>query len=379
MNKKTILFVLLPRSKAYKIPFDALAEVLATKYFIKTIPIENWEPSDASPAPLIENDNVFRSFYMSPPPSPLGEVIPLHSCYPSNRDYDEEDRPFQLVLSHAFQEEVLTNGDSSCSCSYYVIHKIGDYEPSLRKFIIQLPLIKDIPAHRWIDPVEPGLLLANRELMYKTIEQFLLTVHSTLVSLPPYQIVENIFAQDVSFDTPVIVKPIDASGDQASHQMLYLPPGQVLDKSMLKSQRVLVQEFIDHGEWVWKLYVIGEHVHITPNKSLLRPRKPVTFSSAELKKQLRMERENESIELPSLDKETSIILTNFALNICRFLGLSLLGVDIIIKKPEHDEKAKNSQPSFYVIDLNYFPGYNGVENLSILLAKCILNSIDVRN
>lgn len=71
---------------------------------------------------------------------------------------------------------------------------------------------------------------------------------------------------EVGLKFPLIAKPVLADGSAASHEMFL-----VLNKNGLKKlkQPIVMQEFVNHGGVIFKVYVVGEHLKCVKRRSLL--------------------------------------------------------------------------------------------------------------
>ncbi|KAH7352718.1 hypothetical protein KP509_19G060000 [Ceratopteris richardii] len=150
---------------------------------------------------------------------------------------------------------------------------------------------------------------------------------------------------------PVIAKPLLVDGSAKSHVMSLAFNIQSLSK--LKPPLVL-QEFINHGGVIFKVYVAGEFVQCVRRKSLPDVSntngdllEPVSFcqisntSSTEYSDSPDLQ----DIELPPAD-----FIVKFAAGLRKVLSLRLFNFDII-----RDVQSMNQ---YYIIDINYFPGYS---------------------
>eukprot|EP01135_Chromosphaera_perkinsii_P008441 Nk52_evm9s1360 gene=Nk52_evmTU9s1360 len=177
---------------------------------------------------------------------------------------------------------------------------------------------------------------------------------------------------DLNF--PILCKPNIGSGSPLSHKMLIIEKEDVLNKVLLESESgsvdvnilniledgAVAQEFINHDAVLWKVFVCGSHIDFVRRPSIKNSKEflpeladgVICFSSHEISKPgcthvLSLSGNEDLIA----DEATSRRLKNIALSIQKMLGLSLFGVDVIENK---------STNAYVVIDVNYFPGYDGV-------------------
>ncbi|KAD4178486.1 hypothetical protein R6Q59_022082 [Mikania micrantha] len=155
---------------------------------------------------------------------------------------------------------------------------------------------------------------------------------------------------------PVIAKPLVADGSAKSHKMLLIFSNEGFDK--LKSPTV-VQEFVNHGGVIFKVYVVGKYVKCVKRKSLPDIaeekldglRGSLSFSQVS---NLTSDDRNDDEYYKMLDLEDVAmppisLITNIACGLRKAMKLHLFNFDVI-----RDTKVGNR---YLVIDINYFPGY----------------------
>ncbi|KAL2236643.1 inositol-tetrakisphosphate 1-kinase 1-like [Sesamum indicum] len=157
---------------------------------------------------------------------------------------------------------------------------------------------------------------------------------------------------------PVIAKPLVADGSAKSHKMSLVYNRDGLSK--LKPPIVL-QEFVNHGGVIFKVYVVGEYVKCVKRKSLPDVNEEnlgslkCSMSFSQVSNLNNMERcQDTYYKMMDLDDgKTEIPPMNFLVDIARGLrramGLHLFNFDVI-----RDTRIGNR---YLVIDINYFPGY----------------------
>ncbi|KAI3501559.1 hypothetical protein L1887_29432 [Cichorium endivia] len=153
---------------------------------------------------------------------------------------------------------------------------------------------------------------------------------------------------------PVIAKPLVADGSMKSHKMCLVFSREGLDK--LKPPTVL-QEFVNHGGVIFKVYVVGEFVKCVKRKSLADiteeklgslqgslPFCQVSNLTSHTKNDDTYYKILEDAEMPPMS-----LITNIARGLRRAMKLHLFNFDVI-----RDTKIGNR---YLVVDINYFPGY----------------------
>lgn len=155
---------------------------------------------------------------------------------------------------------------------------------------------------------------------------------------------------------PVIAKPLVADGSAKSHKMLLIFSSEGFEK--LKHPTVL-QEFVNHGGVIFKVYVVGKYVKCVKRKSLpdISEEKldslhgSLSFSQVS---NLTSDERNDDKYYKMMDLENAAmppmsLITNIARGLRKAMKLHLFNFDVI-----RDTKVGNR---YLVIDINYFPGY----------------------
>ncbi|KAK9076562.1 hypothetical protein SSX86_004896 [Deinandra increscens subsp. villosa] len=153
---------------------------------------------------------------------------------------------------------------------------------------------------------------------------------------------------------PVIAKPLVADGSVKSHKMSLIFSREGLDK--LKPPTVL-QEFVNHGGVIFKVYVVGEYVKCVKRKSLADVSEEklgslqgslsfcqVSNMNSHVKNDDTYYNILEDAEMPPMS-----LITNIARGLRRAMKLHLFNFDVI-----RDTRVGNR---YLVVDINYFPGY----------------------
>lgn len=173
--------------------------------------------------------------------------------------------------------------------------------------------------------------------------------------------------QNEGLKFPVIAKPLVADGSAKSHKMMLVYNNDGLSK--LKPPIVL-QEFVNHGGVIFKVYVVGEHVTCVKRKSLPDVSEEnlgslegsLSFSQvSNLNAEDRYDDKYykmtllENAELPPMS-----LITEIATGLRKETKLHLFNFDLI-----RDTKVGNK---YLVIDINYFPGYAKMPNYESVVA-----------
>ncbi|KAG6483659.1 hypothetical protein ZIOFF_060311 [Zingiber officinale] len=151
---------------------------------------------------------------------------------------------------------------------------------------------------------------------------------------------------------PLVVKPLLVDGSAKSHELSLAYDEFSL--SMLDPPLVL-QEFINHGGILFKVYIVGEAVKVVRRFSLPDVDKREQLSNKGAFRFPRVSCAAASADDADLDPSIAELpprplLEKLAKELRNRLGLRLFNIDIIRERGTRDR--------FYVIDINYFPGYS---------------------
>ncbi|KAH6816888.1 Inositol 1 [Perilla frutescens var. frutescens] len=259
-----------------------------------------------------------------------------------------------------------------------VLHKIygADWRRQLAEYSANNPnvLIIDSP-----DAIER---LHNRISMLQVVTELDVVEGDDAVSFGiPKQIAvyeaPAVAEAEVKLKFPVIAKPLVADGSAKSHKMSLVYNRDGLSK--LKPP-VVLQEFVNHGGVIFKVYVVGEYVKCVKRKSLpdvneenLRNLKGLLLFS-QVSNLNSVERSGDTYyKMMDLeDGKTEIPPMNLLVDIARGLrmamGLHLFNFDVI-----RDTRIGNR---YLVIDINYFPGYAKMPSYEHVLTDFFWNVLN---
>ncbi|XP_051143233.1 inositol-tetrakisphosphate 1-kinase 1-like [Andrographis paniculata] len=253
--------------------------------------------------------------------------------------------PIQLT------KPLLDQGPFDC-----IIHKFSHPEwiDQLQEFLSKNPNITVI------DPVQSFQRLRSRTTMLQVVSQLNITTQNSL-RIPNQILVENPdslagIVASKSIEFPVIAKPVAADGTADSHQMSLIFNEEGL-KQLSLTPPFILQEFVNHGGVIFKVYVAGQHVQCVKRRSMPDISEEdatdnvLSFSqisNATVHDQgvndQSVAKLMEAAELPSMD-----FVNEVASQLRQALQLNLFNFDMI-----RDSRAGDQ---YLVIDINYFPGY----------------------
>ena len=313
---------------------------------------------------------------------------------------------------------------------HLIVHKISDIlvradqgDQIARKTISAFEnYVRKHPETIILDPLDNNRTLLDRYKQYRLIEQSNLAKENvvftpTFVHLTSTNIDVNrgrIRRSKVTF--PIVCKPILAQGSTGAHQMCI-----IFNEAGLKDVKppCVAQSFVNHNAKLFKLFVIKDKYYVMERPSLKNfhsgDYETVFFYSHDISKP------NSSSFLTELDETDKHHLESLVLKMQKFavatkkteptnsvscgktmksiyddnhcdekqssssplipndeilkkivkifndkLGLAFYGIDIIIEK---------GTSRYAIIDMNTFPGYDGVDNFLIIFRDVVCDAI----
>ncbi|BAT75139.1 hypothetical protein VIGAN_01295300 [Vigna angularis var. angularis] len=253
-----------------------------------------------------------------------------------------------------------------------VLHKLygDDWKRQLREFQSRFPnaVILDAP-----EAIER---LHNRISMLQVVSELRIQDRTETFGIPKQIVIyDKATLMDPqagdSLKFPVIAKPLVADGSAKSHKMALVFTRDALDK--LKPPIVL-QEFVNHGGVIFKVYVVGEHVRCVKRKSLpdVSEEKTVGVSEnllsfSQVSNLANHDVENDSdgyyrlMHLEDTEMPPNAFVVDIARGLRRALKLNLFNFDVI-----RDARYGNR---YLIIDINYFPGYAKMPGYEAVLTQ----------
>ncbi|OMO63406.1 Inositol-tetrakisphosphate 1-kinase [Corchorus olitorius] len=179
---------------------------------------------------------------------------------------------------------------------------------------------------------------------------------------------------------PLVAKPLVVDGTSKSHE-LFLAYDQ-LSLSELEPPLVL-QEFVNHGGVLFKIYIVGDAIKVVRRFSLPNVSKqelakvsgvvPFPRVSSAAASADEADLDPGIAELPPLPllerlgKELRQRLASSFFNLIKPSGLRLFNIDMI---REH-----GTRDIFYVIDINYFPGFGKMPDYEQIFTDFLLSFV----
>lgn len=263
-----------------------------------------------------------------------------------------KDRSIDLIRIDT-EKPLIEQGPFDC-----VLHKLygDDWKRQLVEYKLKNPNVIIIDAPEAIER------LHNRISMLQVVAELKIVQNDSETFGIPKQIV--IYDVETLRDSrsweglnfPVIAKPLVADGSAKSHKMslVYNHGGLVNLKPP-----IVLQEFVNHGGVIFKVYVAGEYVKCVKRKSLPDVSEEklqslggvLTFSQISnlASNEKTDEKYYKMMQLDDCEMPPQKFITDIARALREALKLNLFNFDVI-----RDTRLGNR---YLVIDINYFPGY----------------------
>ena len=240
---------------------------------------------------------------------------------------------------------------------HLLIHKLyGDgWRAQLEAFAARHPAVPVVDPPHAIDRLHNriSMLQVVSELDHAADKDRTFGIPSQVVVYDAAALADSGLLDTLSF--PLIAKPLVADGTAKSHKMSLVYHREGLAK--LRPPLVL-QEFVNHGGVIFKVYVVGGHVTCVKRRSLpdvspgddASAQGSVSFSQvSNLPNERTAEEYYGEKSLEDAVMPPAAFVNQIAGGLRRALGLQLFNFDMI-----RDVRAGDR---YLVIDINYFPGY----------------------
>ncbi|XWS63030.1 hypothetical protein CRYUN_Cryun06bG0061700 [Craigia yunnanensis] len=226
-----------------------------------------------------------------------------------------------------------------------------------------------------LDPPDAIQHLHNRQSMLQDVVNLNLSDFHGKVGVPrqmvitedPLSIPDEVTKAGLKF--PLVAKPLVVDGSPKSHE-LFLAYDQ-FSLSELEPPLIL-QEFVNHGGVLFKIYIVGDAIKVVRRFSLPNVSKRELAKVAGISPFPRVSSAAASAEDADLDPDIAELpprplLERLAKELRHRLGLRLFNIDMI---REH-----GTRDIFYVIDINYFPGYGKMPDYEDIFTDFLLNFV----
>jgi inositol-1,3,4-trisphosphate 5/6-kinase/inositol-tetrakisphosphate 1-kinase len=240
---------------------------------------------------------------------------------------------------------------------HLLIHKLygDDWRAQLEAFAARHPAVPVVDPPHAIDRLHNriSMLQVVSELDHAADKDRTFGIPSQVVVYDAAALADSGLLAALRF--PLIAKPLVADGTAKSHKMSLVYHREGLAK--LRPPLVL-QEFVNHGGVIFKVYVVGGHVTCVKRRSLpdvspgddASAQGSVSFSQvSNLPNERTAEEYYGEKSLEDAVMPPATFVNQIAGGLRRALGLQLFNFDMI-----RDVRAGDR---YLVIDINYFPGY----------------------
>lgn len=234
------------------------------------------------------------------------------------------------------------------------------------------------PSMAVVDPLDNVQKLLDRYLSYSIVHKSDLCRHGVftptfaeIITNNTCEISEVLRKANVQY--PFICKPSVAHGSKQAHQMCI-----IFDEKHLTDCKppCVAQSFINHNAVLYKIFIIGAQHYVVERPSLKNfyatDRETIFFDSQDVSKADSRSTLSildpgdfcvENCGRPDQERLTEIVTT-----IRKELGMSLLGIDVIIE---------NGTGKYAIIDINAYPGYDGFPNFFEALVQCFDDTLNL--
>ncbi|XP_060036924.1 inositol-tetrakisphosphate 1-kinase isoform X2 [Erinaceus europaeus] len=288
------------------------------------------------------------------------EVVQLNLSRPI-----EEQGPLDVIIHKL--TDVILEADQNGGQSLELVGRFQEYIDAHPETVV-------------LDPLPAIRTLLDRSKSYELIREIETHMKDDRICSPPFMELTSLRGEDTlrlleknGLAFPFICKTRVAHGTN-SHEMAI-----VFNQEGLSAIRppCVVQSFINHNAVLYKVFVVGEAYTVVQRPSLKNfsagasDRESIFFNSHNVSKP-----ESSSV-LTALDKIEGVferpsdeVIRELSRALRRALGVSLFGIDIIIN---------NQTGQHAVIDVNAFPGYEGVSEFFTDLLNHIAAALQGRS
>lgn len=264
----------------------------------------------------------------------------------------EQQGPFDIIL-HKILE--WSNEDKELGSVY--LEKFKNYLSRHQNVIL-------------IDPIDTGIKLTNRMQMLEAARNCEFSLNGRRVFVPNFTFIDRdcdssrceLLLSNSNIVFPVIIKHhMGACFGKRVHDMSI-----VLNKNNLSDMQppCIIQRFHNHNGTMVKIYVIGEKFYLCKRPSVKNLQAgsfpTLFFNSCEVSKRGRTsllhDNDLTNIDFPAGEDKTLLeeeIVIELLQRLSSEFNFHLLGIDIIID---------NATGDYGIVDVNYFPGYDGVKS-----------------
>ncbi|XP_074535904.1 inositol-tetrakisphosphate 1-kinase-like [Halichoeres trimaculatus] len=266
-----------------------------------------------------------------------------------------------------------------------IVHKLSDVIVDAERDSKSQQLLSNFqgyvsahPSTILLDPLPAMTQLLDRFASYRIMSKLRNSLRDWRICSPPYleihsssdlsSIQQLVMTQGLSF--PLICKTRVAHGSLSHEMSLIFSEGSLADVH----PPCVLQSFVNHGAVLHKVFVVGDRHFCVDRPSLKNfpsgpcERETIFFNSHHVSKPESSSDLTEMDEqMPYLPPPSSEAVAALVRELRVQLGMALFGVDVIINIHTH---------TLTVIDINIFPGYEGVPQFFSSLLSHIQSVLD---
>ncbi|KAL8617600.1 hypothetical protein ACOMHN_033146 [Nucella lapillus] len=284
--------------------------------------------------------------------------------------------PFDAIVHKV--TDILAKADSGNAVARQYIHNIQDYADQHADCVL-------------LDPLESTRRLLDRYKQYQQVRTCDLVCKDSRVIIPTFvELTTNdveankLKLAEAGVTFPIVVKPILSHGSRLAHEMAIIfnedslrdvEMAIIFNEDSLRDVEVpcVAQSFLNHNALLYKIFVVGNSQFVVQRPSLknLYPGNQATifFDTQEVSKPGSSHPLNEidadSIEEPLIKPDWQL-LEQLGASISTAMDMCLIGIDVII----------DCQTQQYaIIDINSFPGFEGVDDFFVHLRDHIVERL----
>ncbi|XP_023546256.1 inositol-tetrakisphosphate 1-kinase 3-like isoform X1 [Cucurbita pepo subsp. pepo] len=226
-----------------------------------------------------------------------------------------------------------------------------------------------------LDPPDAIQHLHSRQSMLQAVADMQLSESYGRVDVPKQLVIKKDASTisdgvvKVGLNLPLVAKPLVADGSEKSHQLSL-----AYDKYSLQKLEppLVLQEFVNHGGVMFKVFIVGEAIKVVRRFSLPNVSMREVLKNAGIYRFPRVSHAAASADDADLDPHVAELpprplLERLAKELRRRLGLRLFNLDIIREYGTRDQ--------YYVIDINYFPGYGKMPEYEHIFTDFLLGLV----
>ncbi|XP_065833193.1 inositol-tetrakisphosphate 1-kinase-like isoform X2 [Oscarella lobularis] len=238
---------------------------------------------------------------------------------------------------------------------------------SIESYIVRHPKVVVL------DPLPNVRKLLDRSICYEEIKKIHFVVRDVTVCSPHFTTVRSspsgpTLMNKTKLSFPVVCKHLVAHGSRVAHQMAIV----FSDEGFKEVDFPFVaQQFICHSGQLYKIFVVGKRHFVVKRPSLKNlslnrfDKSTIFFDSHDVSKADASSELNGTVDLEEDHRKLDdIVVAKIAETFREKLGLSLFGVDVVVE--DHSNR-------HCIIDVNFFPGYEGFADFEGALEELLLN------